>query len=199
MRSLTIFATVLILLLCGIPAFADTQWRFTDVQDNLHDPFSKKQTKAIVLVFVTTDCPIANYYQPTLSRLTEEYAKTGVHFYLFHSDRDTKQSEAIKHAKDFSVKAPVILDHDQQIAKRVEARVTPEAFLIDRAGKTRYRGRINDLYADYGKRRPTPKTHDLKDALDSFLAGKKIENPKTKAVGCYIPFAKKKQQPSGLE
>ena len=82
-----------------------------------------------------------------------------------------------KHAKEFKTKAPVVLDSDQKIAKRVDARVTPEAFVINRKGKTVYRGRINDLYEDFGKRRRTPSKHDLKDALDALLAGKKIETP----------------------
>lgn len=169
------------------------EWTMTDVEGQKHQPFEDERTKAIVLVFVTTDCPIANYYQPTLSRLAEEYAKQGVRFFLLHADRDTKRAEAAEHAKQFKSKAPVVLDIDQTIAKRVDARVTPEAFLINRDGRTVYRGRINDLYADYGKRRRKPTKHDLKDAVDSLLAGKKIEIPETKAIGCYIPYPKKRK------
>ena len=192
MGSRTIFTSALILLACVAPSFAAGDWKFEDVHAKQHDPFANKDTKAIVLIFVTTDCPIANYYQPTLSKLTEEYAEKDVRFFLLHSDRDTKLEAAIKHAKEFKTKAPVILDRKQTIARRVDARRTPEAFLINREGKTLYRGRINDLYADYGKRRRVARTNDLKDAVDAFLAGKKIENSVTKAIGCYIPYPKKK-------
>ena len=196
MRSRRTVVTVLVALICiSAITFAKTKeksaWRFWDVKSKLHEPFAKEDTNAIVLVFITTDCPIANYYQPTLRRLTEEFAESGVQFFLLHSDRDTKQKAAVEHAKDFEIKSPVILDTDQKIAKRVGARVTPEAFLVDREGEIQYRGRIDDLYADYGKRRRTPQSHDLKDAIESFLAGEKIETPKTKAVGCYIPYPKK--------
>lgn len=197
MRSRRSVVTVLLALFCiSAITFAksndENTWRFWDVKAKLHEPFAKQDTKAIVLVFITTDCPIANYYQPTLRRMTAEFADSGVQFFLLHSDRDTKQKDAVEHAKDFEIKAPVVLDANQKIARRVAARVTPEAFLVDRDGKIRYRGRIDDLYADYGKRRRTPQSHDLKNAIESFLAGEKIEKPKTKAVGCYIPYPKKK-------
>ena len=165
-------------------------WKFRDLLGNDHDPFQADGAKAIVVVFVTTDCPIANYYQPTLSRMTDEYAPQGVPFFLCHSDPDIEQEAAIKHAEEFKTKATVILDGNQAIAKRLDAKVTPEAFLVDRVGKTLYRGRINDLYADYGKRRSAPRTNDLTDAIDALLAGEPIATAKTKAIGCYIPYPK---------
>ena len=84
--------------------------------------------------------------------------------------------------------APAVLDHNQQVAQSLRAKVTPEAFVIDRQGKTHYQGRIDDLYADFGKRRRTPKIHDLKNALQALVAGKKIEQPMTNAIGCYISY-----------
>ena len=65
--------------------------------------------------------------------------------------------------------------------------MTPEAFLIDVRGDVLYRGRINDLYADYGKRRAAPRTHDLRDAIAALLEGREVDVAKTKPVGCYIP------------
>lgn len=192
--------SITVILLCPLLVYASKKtnepsrtWKFTDIQKKHHEPFADEKTKAIVLVFVTTDCPIANYYQPTLTALTQEYAERGVRFFLLHSDRDTKAEAAAKHAKEFKAKAPVIMDSTQRIAKRVGARVTPEAFVITREGETVYRGRINDLYADFGKRRRTASKNDLRDAIEALLAGKKIETPETRAIGCYIPYPKKQQ------
>lgn len=165
-------------------------WKFSDIHGVAHEPFADENTKAIVVVFITTDCPIANYYQPTLSRMTDDYANQGVQFYLCHSDRDTKLEEALEHTADFKPRAHVLLDNEQAIARRLEAKVTPEAFLVTREGTVAYRGRINDLYADYGKRRNTPRTNDLRDAVDRLLAGKPIETAVTRAIGCYIPYPK---------
>ena len=174
----------------GEIAIADFDWKFSDIHGTSHDPFADPATKAMVLVFITTDCPIANYYQPTLARMTDEFAARDVPFFLCHSDPDTEMTTAIQHAKDFQTKAAVLLDNNQAIAKHVDAKMTPEAFLINREGETLYRGRIDDLYADYGKRRSAPKTHDLRDAIEAFIAGETIPSNVTRAVGCYIPYPK---------
>ena len=170
---------------------ADFDWSFSDIHGRAHEPFTSDDTKGIVIVFVTTDCPIANYYQPTLSRLSDEFTARDVPFFLCHSDRNATLEEVTKHADEFKPTASVLLDSDQTIARHLDAKVTPEAFLIDRDGKTQYRGRINDLYADYGKRRSAPRTNDLRVAIESFLAGENIASPKTRAVGCYISYPKK--------
>ena len=86
---------------------------------------------------------------------------------------------------------PMILDSDQSIARRVNAKVTPEAFVISPVGDVLYRGRINDLYAGYGKRRREASSHDLRDAVAAALAGEPIAIPETKPVGCFIQYERK--------
>ena len=162
--------------------------KFFDLNAKLHEPFANESTKAVVLVFIATDCPIANYYQPTLARLAENYADDDIGFYLIHADGDLSEDAATKHAREFKITSPVVLDKNLTIAKLVAAEVTPEAHLIDRTGKVLYRGRIDDLYADYGKRRREPTTHELRDAIECVARGKEIKASRTKAVGCYIPY-----------
>jgi hypothetical protein len=50
-----------------------------------------------------------------------------------------------------------------------------------------YRGRIDDRYVDFGKRRPEPMTHDLREALEAILAGRPVARPRTEPIGCDIP------------
>ena len=49
--------------------------------------------------------------------------------------------------------------------------MSPEAAVFAADGSIKYRGRINDLYVDLGKKRNAATTHDLRDALDAVLAG----------------------------
>ncbi len=49
-----------------------------------------------------------------------------------------------------------------------------------------YRGRIDDTYTTFGKRRPEPTTRELRDALEAVIAGKKPKVTKTDSVGCRI-------------
>jgi hypothetical protein len=70
-------------------------------------------------------------------------------------------------------------------------KMAPEVAVLGPDGKVLYRGRIDDLYVTYGKRRPAPTQHDLRDALDALLAGKAIAAPTAKVIGCYLPEPKK--------
>jgi thiol-disulfide isomerase/thioredoxin len=166
---------------------ADGLWRFRDISGKLHAPLDNPKIAAIVLVFITTDCPVSNYYQPTLRELAQQF-RDGVQFFLVHPNRDITVEAARKHAQDFQIAAPVVIDQGLRFAHHLGAKVTPEAFVIDRHGKTVYRGRINDMFVDLGKKRRQPLTHDLRDALLALGKGAEIKPSRTEAVGCLISF-----------
>jgi len=72
------------------------------------------------------------------------------------------------------------------VATRARATVTPSVVLVDRAGAIRYRGRIDNGYADLGKPRQHVTSHDLRVSLDALLAGRQVPVSETDALGCYI-------------
>ncbi len=160
----------------------------TDVTGKLHQPFADKKTKSAVLVFVSTDCPVANAFQPYLQEFEKAYAKKGVRCFMVYCSPGLKREQIKKHTKDFRIRMPAVLDAGQQLARVTGAKVTPEAVVIDRSGKVRYRGLINDLYAGYGKKRAKPTKHFLRQACDAVIAGKKVSTPETKPLGCFIHF-----------
>lgn len=182
-----LFTWLILCLLATRPvAAADKPMEFTDATGQVRAPLAPDGKKATVLIFISRDCPIANAFVPEMNRLADDYAKDFA-FYLVHGDPDVTAADAKKHAEVFEIKATVLLDPAQRLAKLFKAKVTPEAFVIGRDGATLYQGRINDLYAALTKRRPQPTTRDLRDALDAVIAGKPVTNPLTKAVGCSIP------------
>lgn len=164
---------------------------FTDIQATPHAILNPPEKGISMVVFITTDCPVANSYQPTLTRLSKQFGDQGVSFYLVHPSNRVSTEAASKHAKEFNIQIPIILDPEQIIARRLNAKVTPEAFVIDENGKTVYRGRIDDLYAGFGKKRREPTRHDLRDAISQSLAGQPIASPRTDAIGCIITYAAK--------
>jgi thiol-disulfide isomerase/thioredoxin len=179
-----------------LPAFAATPadatnapWSLNDLAGKTHQPFDEPSTRAIALVFITPDCPIANFYQPTLRKLGGEFADRGVPLIMIHSDPEVTADAAERHVAKFEIAAPVILDHDQSIARRVDAKVTPEAIIVDRAGKILYRGRIDNFYEALGRKRRAATEHDFRNALAAVADGRSVANPVTKALGCHIPFA----------
>ncbi|MGF1580709.1 MAG: redoxin domain-containing protein [Gemmataceae bacterium] len=164
----------------------------TDIRGKEHRPFSHKNTRAAVLVFITVDCPIANSYCPTMNQLSKEYSRKGFSLYLVHPDPDITGAAAKKHAKDFKLQPPVVRDPKQILVRYLKAKMTPEAFVVDRKGKILYRGRIDNLYEDYGKKRQKATKHDLKAALDAIVAGQPVPKPRTKAIGCDIALIEEK-------
>ena len=155
------------------------------------EPLAVGTNKAVVVIFISTDCPISNAYAPEVNRIASEYGPRGVVVRLVYADGDVTPASAKKHLADFSYTMAAVLDPDQKLAARLGAKVTPEAFVVAAAGATIYRGRIDDMYPALGKRRPQPTERELRAALDAFLSGKPVAKPVTDAVGCYLPPLKK--------
>jgi thiol-disulfide isomerase/thioredoxin len=165
---------------------------FVDVRGDRYTLPGPDDCQAIVLIFVGYDCPISNGYAPEVVRLCKEYTPHKVAFCVVYADADITPEEARQHAKDYGYPCPAILDPTMKLARMVKATVKPEAAVLSPQGELLYRGRINDLYYGYGKKRTQPTQHDLKEALNAILANKPVPVPRTKAVGCYIDFPDKK-------
>jgi peroxiredoxin len=162
-----------------------------DVDGKSHAPLSRKGSKATVLFFLMPDCPISNAYAPEIERLCQAYSKKGVAAFIVHADPDTTAEDAKKHAREHKLTATVLLDPTHRLVKRTGVTTAPEAAVVGPDGKTLYHGRIDEWYADYGKRRGEPTKRDLRDALDAVLAGKPVAAPTTKALGCPLPEPRK--------
>lgn len=145
--------------------------------------------KATCVLFVGTDCPIANAYAPELARIAGEFAPKGVAFTVAYPLPKMTPEAATTHAKEFKLAGTVVHDRDLALAKKLGATVTPEAVVLSPAGEVLYRGRIDDRYdKPGGKRREHPTTFDLRAALRAALDGTPAPKPWPPAVGCDIEF-----------
>ena len=142
--------------------------------------------KAVAVIFITTDCPIANSYAPEINRLHIAYSSRNVRFTLVHVDTDLSDEAARKHASDYELKPAVVIDRERRLVDATKAKVTPEAFVYDAEGKLRYRGRINNLYAARGQRRPQVTVHELRDALEAVINDREVVTRESEALGCFI-------------
>jgi hypothetical protein len=160
-----------------------------DATGTAHRPLEVKDAAGAVLVFIATDCPISNSYAPEINRICTEYGGDGAakfRFYLVYADPDLTPAAAGKHAHDFGYTCPTLLDTQHRLVERLRARVTPEAVVLGPAGAVRYRGRIDDKWAGYGKARAEPTTRELRAALEAIRAGRPVPAQETEAVGCPI-------------
>jgi peroxiredoxin len=145
----------------------------------------QKAKKAIVVVFIGTECPINNAYMPRLAELHKEYAPRGVAFVAINANSTDTPARAATHAKDHGIPFPVLKDTANVLADPFGARRTPEAFVLDGSGRILYQGRIDDQIG-IGFQRPAPTRRDLAEALNEVLAGKPVSQPATQAPGCAI-------------
>jgi hypothetical protein len=151
------------------------------------------KAKASAMFFVATDCPISNWYAPTIQQVCRDYTARGVDCTLVYEDVDLGATPA---SLDRSVRAHLqeyryasmtaAVDRTRVVAKRAKATITPQVVLVDRAGEVRYRGRIDNAYAGLGKPRQHVTSHDLRTSLEAVLAGRPVPAPETEALGCYI-------------
>jgi peroxiredoxin len=144
-----------------------------------------KDRKAVVVVFIGTECPINNAYMLRLVQLEKSYRARGVQFLAINANQQDTPKRVADHAKEYGLSFPVLKDAGNVVADQFGAQRTPEAFVLDGERIIRYQGRIDDQYG-VGYKRPKPIHRDLADALDAMLAGKSVAEPATSAAGCLI-------------
>lgn len=134
-----------------------------------------------LVLFIATKCPISNAYNTRMAQLADTYTAKGIRVVAVNSNSAEPPAEMAEHAKKHKFSFPVLKDTGNVIADRFDAKVTPEAYLIDAKGVLRYHGRIDDSRDEGGV-----KSRDLQAALDALLAGKAIPVKETVAFGCSI-------------
>jgi hypothetical protein len=151
------------------------------------DPFqSPLGTRAVVLTFVSVDCPISNRYAPELRRLSDRFASQGVLFRLIYPNPAESTDTIRRHLKEYGYRGQALRDPRHELVKIVNATVTPEVVVYATSGQLVYRGRIDDRYVNPGLERAQPTRRDLEDALSALLAGKPVPQASVPAVGCFI-------------
>ena len=158
-----------------------------DVNGVDRQPLRVDAGKANALFFISDECPISNSFAREIARICADYKSKGIGCDLVYVDPSISNDQASQHAQEFGHgDYPKIVDRRHELVKATGATVTPETVVVDRNGKVVYRGRIDDSFAALGQPRRPVKNADLRNALDAIVAGKPVEKPETKALGCFI-------------
>jgi len=137
--------------------------------------------KGVVVIFVSTRCPVSNAYNERMVALASEYQAKGFGFLGINANKAEDPTEMAEHATKHGWNFPVLKDKGNVIADRLGASVTPEVYLIDAEGVLRYHGRIDDAQDP-----AEIQSRDLKAALDALLSGQDVARKEAKAFGCSI-------------
>jgi peroxiredoxin len=162
------------------------QFSLADTEGHIHTPGEWNGKRAVVLLFLTTDCPLCNTYVPEMNRIAQAYSQRGIAFYAVQGDATVPAADVRRHAKDFAYRFPYLFDPAESLATYTGATTTPEAAVLSSSGELRYLGRIDNRLEDFGKQRTEVTEFDLCNTLEAILHDKPIPHARTKALGCAI-------------
>lgn len=160
-------------------------FRLLDFRGKEHTLESFEQYPILVVAFLGTECPLVKLYGPRLQEMAQELKERGVGFVGINANSQDSITEIATYARRHNIGFPILKDLGNQVADQMGAVRTPEVFVLDAKRVIRYWGRIDDQYG-VGYVRKSPEQHDLRNAIEEMLAGKKISTPVNTAVGCFI-------------
>ncbi|MBU2097779.1 MAG: redoxin domain-containing protein [Gammaproteobacteria bacterium] len=143
----------------------------------------------IVMYIHGSGCPIARLSVPTYLSIQQEYADKNIEFLMLNSFIQDDIPRIRNEAEEFKITFPILKDADQSVARSMGVERTAEVFIIDpRTREIHFRGPINDQLG-YETQRINTTHHYLKDALDTVMAGGKVNmNDIPDAKGCLVGF-----------
>lgn len=151
---------------------------------------SEYEDKDFIVVYIHgTGCPIARLSVPSYLQIQEQYTGANLEFLMLNSFIQDDIARISREAEEFKISFPILKDADQSVARSMGVERTAEVFIIDpRTREIHFRGPINDQLG-YETQRLEIRHHYLRDALDTIMAGGKVNmNDIPDAKGCLVGF-----------
>jgi peroxiredoxin len=142
-RLLTLVVTVASLVLADEPKKIEN-FTLGDVNGVQHALADYTKNKAVVLMFISTECPVSNGYNARMAALHNEYKDKGVVFLGINSNKAESIDDIRNHAKEHGFGFTVLKDPDNRVADKLQASVTPEIYVLNPKLELLYHGRIDD-------------------------------------------------------
>ena len=133
-----------------------------------------------VVTFFSAHCPCQRAHDARLRQLMETYGPRDVGFLVVDSERTSTLARDAEEARLRSY--PIVKDDDGKLALSLDAEYATYSVILNTRGDIVYRGGFD---SDKSHLRPSP-THYLADALDDALAGRPVQRPEAKTLGCTL-------------
>lgn len=157
-----------------------------DQYDEYHNIYYYDDAKAIVLYVQGNGCPMVRNGFNEFKSIKEEYEDKGFKFLMVNSNTQDERDDIKEEANEFSMDIPILIDNQQFLAHNLNLKRTAEVLIINPTGwKVLYRGPIDDQLGYEGQKVEAENLY-LKNALNSILEGKQIEENFIKSKGCAI-------------
>ena len=149
--------------------------------------------RLLVVVFSCNHCPYVVGSEERMIKFALTYAPKGVAFVAVNSNEtENHPTDSFEHmverAREKNFPFPYLRDETQEIALAYGALRTPHYFVFDKdesgRRRLRYTGRMDDNPRTPGAQ----KTHELADAVDALLAGRRPPVEVTNPIGCNVKW-----------
>ena len=152
--------------------------------------------RALVVVFSCNHCPYVVGSEDRMVRFALEHAPKGVAFVAINSNEtDNHPTDSFEHmvrrATEKNFPFHYLRDESQDVARAYGALRTPHYFLFGRGGGKEdgpwslcYTGRMDDNPRTPG----AETTHELVDAVEAVLAGRRPPVEVTNPIGCNVKW-----------
>ena len=166
-----------------VPAFT-----LEDTEGAAHTVPADPAPPATVLVMTCNHCPYVIAWNPRLRVVAEDYAPRDVRFLAINANDASRypadSPAAMKRfVADQDWPIPYLYDESQEVARALDALVTPHVFVLDADHRLRYRGAPDGNHED-----PAQDARYLRDALDAVLAGEEPPVTDTRPRGCSVKW-----------
>ncbi|MGH2941343.1 MAG: thioredoxin family protein [Solirubrobacteraceae bacterium] len=166
-----------------VPAFT-----LADTEGTAHGVPADPAPAATVLVVTCNHCPYVIAWNPRLRAVAEEYAPRGVRILAINANDATRYpadspDAMARFVRDQAWPIPYLHDESQEVARALDAQVTPHVFVLDADQRLRYRGAPDADHQD-----PSQDARYLRDALDAVLAGDDPATADTRPRGCSVKW-----------
>ena len=146
-----------------------------------HSLSDYKDSKAVVIMFIATECPVSNAYNSRMENIYKNYSQKNVAFIGINSNKAESVERIKEHANEKGLAFTILKDEKNIIADEFGASFTPEVYVLNGNFEVLYHGRI-----DNSKNESDVVSKDLENALNEILADKEVSKKETKAFGCTI-------------
>src|SRR5208283_2529300 len=98
--------------------------KLRDIEGVERQPLKVEKGRLQALFFISRDCPISNRYSPEIRRICEGHSPRGLECALVYVDKDLRDADAAKHARDYGHDAwPKFVDRTRALVAATGATV----------------------------------------------------------------------------
>jgi hypothetical protein len=157
--------------------------RGLDLSGRLHRFGERSQTKVVVAVFLSTECPICTSYLTDLGKLASMYRRRGVEVYGITADVSISRAQLQALYRQRRVAFPILFDASGELRAALSPTHVPQVYVLNERGEQLYSGAIDDRDFQVARGNEHASRHFLGDAIEAALAGQPIDIQTTKPIG----------------